>query len=143
MKEEELIAFFEARGLRITKQRRALFRTLVEHQTTLLRAQQILAFSKKRYEKTNPSTVYRNIELLESFQLLHKISDPEGTFLYKLICAGHHHHHIQCLRCGKIEILEYCPLDAMTKLAEDKGFTLEDHSIELYGYCPKCKATSQ
>ncbi|MBN2897265.1 MAG: transcriptional repressor [Clostridia bacterium] len=134
----ELIEILKTNHYKITAQRKALLQVMAEHADTLLLVDTIYEATKKRYPKTNMSTVYRNLEILESLDLLHKVANENGAMQYKLICCHHHHHHLICSQCGKIEAIDYCPLETLKEIAADKDFQLTAHKLELIGLCKHC-----
>lgn len=141
MKElNDLLDKLKSNGYKITEQRKAILQALVSNNNNLITVEKLLSESKKNYHKTNMTTIYRNIEILEKLDLIHKVINEEGTSLYKLSCSiNHHHHHIICLKCGKTEAIDFCPLKDIEQLLNDKDFCLTDHKFELYGYCKECK----
>lgn len=85
------------------------------------------------------ATIYRAIEQLEELNLVRKL-DLGGTALgyEKLEPSGHHHHHIVCQNCGKVESFEDDALEEAIHSIERKGFKLESHEVTLYGRCASC-----
>jgi Fur family ferric uptake transcriptional regulator len=56
---------------------------------------------------------------------------------------GDHHDHLICTSCGKV--VEFSDPDIekrQHKIAKDKGFVLESHTMLLYGHCPDCQASN-
>jgi len=55
-----------------------------------------------------------------------------------------HHHHMLCSVCGDMrdvvipEQLEEKLDSALTQLAKQSGFTLDQHRLDLIGRCKKC-----
>jgi Fe2+ or Zn2+ uptake regulation protein len=55
-----------------------------------------------------------------------------------------HHHHMVCSVCGDMrdvvipEQLEEKLDSALTQLAKQSGFTLDQHRLDLIGRCKKC-----
>lgn len=139
MNVEELISILKKHNYKITDSRRAIMTALVQHNQGLLTVDELYSASKFLSPKTNMSTIYRNIEILEELNLLYKIVNDNGTTSYKLICCDEHHHHIICTRCGKTEVIDFCPMETLEQLSKEKNFHLTGHKIELYGYCDKCK----
>ena len=44
------------------------------------------------------------------------------------------------VKCGKVvEFLEEAIEERQKAIAERHGFTLEDHSLVIYGICPSCR----
>lgn len=133
-----LIDSLKSGGYKVTQQRKAMLEVLLLNSKTMLSIENIIAESKKIYNKINMSTVYRNLEILEELDLLCIVSGNDGVTLYKLISSTHHHHHLVCKECGKTENIEVCPFDTFKKIATEKKFHLTDHKLELYGYCDNC-----
>jgi Fur family ferric uptake transcriptional regulator len=51
---------------------------------------------------------------------------------------GSHHDHLVCLDCGRVEeFFDEKIEDRQKKIAEEKGFQLEEHALALYGHCTK------
>lgn len=87
----------------------------------------------------NFSTVYRNLELFLSLNIINKISLDE-SFNYYELSTGKHRHHIICKLCGKVKEIELCPFKEMEiKELEKLGFEPKEHKFEIYGICSKCK----
>lgn len=134
----EIIDVLRSNNYKITEQRRALMQILSDNHHGLLSVEELYNETKKLYSKTNMSTIYRNIEILESLNLLYKIMNDTGVTQYKLICCDEHHHHIICTHCGKTEVIDFCPLETLETLAQEKNFHLTGHKLELYGQCNDC-----
>lgn len=139
MKYEDIVRALKKSNYKITPQRKAIIQVLIENSTSLLSIETLYERTRQLYGKTNLSTIYRNLEILENLDLICKIAD-EGTSLYKLNCIHEgHHHHLICKNCGKAEIINFCPLETLQELSKEKDFNLEDHKLELYGTCKKCR----
>lgn len=126
------------KGYKLTKPRKALLEVLLEHTGQFLSAQEIFLKVKTKYPQTNFSTIYRNLEILESVDIIHKTNLVNDASIYELISQESHHHHIICRGCGKTETIDFCPLKEIHTKFSSKSFTLTDHKFELYGYCQKC-----
>lgn len=125
-------------NVKLTKQRQAIIDALLENGKQFLSAEDVYIKSKDIYPRTNLSTVYRNLELLEEKGIVHKAYLNNSTASYKLLCDDHHHHHMICKSCGKSEVLDYCPVEAIQLNTNGSGFMITDHKMELYGYCKNC-----
>jgi Fe2+ or Zn2+ uptake regulation protein len=136
---KELLESLKSNGYKITEQRKSIIQVLTSYNNKFISVETLFNESKKIYSKTNMSTVYRNLEILENLNLIHKILTKEGISLYQLISTTTHHHHIICKRCGKTEVIDFCPISSFEKLSKNKNFTLTDHKFELYGYCFNCE----
>ncbi|MCT4564429.1 MAG: transcriptional repressor [Maledivibacter sp.] len=134
-----IIDKLKSNGYKVTAQRKAILQVLSSNQSNLISVENLFNKSKEIYPKTNMSTVYRNLEILEKLDLVYKFTGEDGIALYKLVCAKKHHHHIICKGCGKTEVIDFCPMNTFEQLSKDKNFRLTDHKLELYGYCNDCQ----
>ncbi|WZL80483.1 Fur family transcriptional regulator [Vallitaleaceae bacterium 9-2] len=125
-------------NFKITKQREYILDVLITNQHTLLSAETILNSVREKFPSINLTTIYRNLDQLTLLGVLAMFATDDGIARYKLTCADHHHHHIICQHCGKVKMIDYCPLETLSALALEQGFHLSDHKIELYGLCDEC-----
>lgn len=139
MTDVELLNILKSEGYKITSQRKAIIEALVSYRDNLINVECLFSKAKELYPKTNMSTIYRNLEILEDLNLLYKVIGDDGTAMYKLTCSNEeHHHHIICKICGKTETIDFCPIDVFTKISNEKHFNLTGHKLELYGQCYDC-----
>ncbi len=92
---------------------------------------------KKNFKRIGFPSVYRNLESFEDCGILVKIQREERR-LYYALCHSHsndHHHHIVCVKCGKVEDVDGCALASMGRAS---GFKVLKHFVQLEGLCPKC-----
>lgn len=137
---ETIINELSKKRCRITPQRKIFIQILLDHQDTLLSAEELLHLSQQVSPDINATTVYRNLDLLNSLDLLFSTHIGKSTTAYKLICSHHHHHHLICIQCGKMEAIDYCPVSPeLSKLISEKNYVLTDHNLELYGLCNQCR----
>lgn len=126
------------RGFKLTDQRLAIIDVLLEHKDHFVSAEGIYKEVSNNLPKTNFSTIYRNLDVFEEINIIHKTSLSGSSAIYELICNDHHHHHIICKDCGKTEVVDFCPFDYISHKLDNKNFTLTGHKFELYGYCDSC-----
>ncbi|MFA9558458.1 Fur family transcriptional regulator [Evansella sp. AB-rgal1] len=91
---------------------------------------------KQEYPTISLNTVYLNISFFEEAEVL-ETTDLNGEKVYRFSCADHHHHHIICTECGKVQVINICPMDSI--FGNPPGFTITGHKFEIYGYCDDCK----
>lgn len=127
------------KGYRITNQRKAILKVFLRQRDNFLSAHQIYEAVLKIDPGVNFSTVYRNIEILEQGNIIHKIYTDEGHSSYKLNEEEKHHHHFICKHCGKTEVIDFCPLQEMEEKLKEKDFFHMEHNFEIFGYCKQCK----
>jgi len=63
----------------------------------------------------------------------------DGQQLFRLCGDDGHHHHLVCTNCGKTVEIE-SPSESWLKGISDKyGFTIERHTLEVFGLCEDCR----
>lgn len=91
---------------------------------------------------TAMSTVYRTLEMLEGFGTVSRRAEEgkEATFVY---CGEEHHHHAICRVCGHVDDVRCDAIDQIKEsLERQRAFELDDHTIEFYGRCARCRRDS-
>ena len=91
------------------------------------------------------SSLYRNLVVLEQVGAVQRVFSTDDIGRYELNeeSLGHHHHMV-CSVCGDMrdvvipEQLEEKLDSALTQLAKQSGFTLDQHRLDLIGRCKKC-----
>lgn len=94
------------------------------------------------------SSVYRNLGLLEQAGVVCRIvtDDEFGRFELAEDLTGHHHHHLICTGCGRVEDfsvphhLEEAFDATLTRVARQAGFRIDHHRMDLIGTCGDCRA---
>jgi Fur family transcriptional regulator, ferric uptake regulator len=85
------------------------------------------------------ATVYRVLLQFEQASILTRSSFDGGRAVYELN-EGHHHDHLICLDCGKVEEFFDEEIEKRQKaIAKAKGFAIADHALSLYANCTKVK----
>lgn len=89
------------------------------------------------------ATVYRVLTQFEQAGILLRSQFDGGKAVFELN-DGDHHDHLICTNCGKVvEFFDPEIEKRQHKIAKDKGFVLESHTVMLYGICPKCTAAGK
>ena len=136
------IAAFQLQTIdqRYTKNRRKLIEILLKTSKPIT-INQILESDSKLAQ----SSVYRNLAVLEQAGLVVKIITNDDHAHYEL--AEHildHHHHIICSPCGEIldfhlsEKIEKALENSLKEIADDLGFSIDRHRLDLLGTCGEC-----
>lgn len=89
------------------------------------------------------ATVYRVLTQFEQAGLLERHHFESGKAVFELN-AGHHHDHLVCINCGKVE--EFCDPEIerrQAKIAKDRGFAIQEHALYLYAECTKADCPSR
>ncbi|MDP2891840.1 MAG: transcriptional repressor [Bacillota bacterium] len=134
-------------GHKSTRQRQLILDVIRSKRGIHMTAEEIYNYVKKKDEKIGIATVYRNIKILEEEGILLKARFKEGTTACYELCewsGSHTHHHLVCLRCGKVSDMEQDLLGTIEALVADtKGFKTTDHRLDFYGICGECQKETE
>lgn len=92
------------------------------------------------------SSVYRNLTVLLDAGVVRRLLGPDDLARFELSedLAGHHH-HLLCSSCGSVTDVRAAPklekaLSEAARLAADEvGFEVTEHRIDLVGRCAACR----
>lgn len=88
-------------------------------------------------EDVGLATVYRVLTQFEQAGLLIRHHFEGGKAVFELN-AGGHHDHIVCVKCGRVEEFYDPEIEKRQEsAAASMGFTMQDHSLTIYGVCTK------
>lgn len=127
-------------GERITPIRTALIAILAK--TTEPRTpQELLADLAKKGFRANKTTIYRQLEVLQHYNIVQEVRFADRTKRYELASESGHHHHLVCLQCQCIEDVAFpTDLDKQEKAIWEKHtFKVLQHSLEFFGICKSCQ----
>jgi len=83
------------------------------------------------------ATVYRVLTQFEQAGLLERHHFEGGKAVFELT-SDNHHDHLVCLQCGRVEEFYDADIEKrQIKIAKDRGFSLQEHSLALYADCNK------
>lgn len=119
----------------ITKPRMRLFGVLQNHRTLTLK--ELI----KIINKHDQVTVYRNIDLFERLGIINRLRLGWHTKIELSDIFQHHHHHLSCVKCGKVFVLEDNAAieQEITRISQRSGFKPMDHQLEIRGFCQTCQ----
>lgn len=120
------------KGMRMTEQRRVIARVLSvaeDHPDV----EEIHRRSTEIDSNISIATVYRTMRLFEEAGVVERHDFQDGRARYEEATDDHHDHLID-LRSGKVIEFMNEEIEALQKrIAEQHGFKLVDHRLELYG----------
>ncbi len=134
---EEALGALRKRGYRMTPQRRAI---VVEIMRTRghISPQKIVDRVEKRLPGTNPSTVYRTLELLEELGIVSHAHLGDGPEYHK--ADEHDHVHLICSRCNKAQSLSEDDTTPLKELiSRHSGFVPDFTHFAISGLCADCR----
>lgn len=120
------------KGLRMTEQRRVIARILTESGD-----HPDVEALHRRATAEDPSisiaTVYRTVKLFEEADILARHDFGDGRARYELVSDQHHDHLID-VNTGEVIEFRNDEIERLQKIvAEELGYRLVDHRLELYG----------
>jgi Fur family ferric uptake transcriptional regulator len=85
------------------------------------------------------ATVYRVLTQFEQAGLLVRHHFDSGKAVFELN-EGHHHDHLVCLRCGRVEEFYDAAIEKrQNAVAKERGFEISGHALYLYADCVKLR----
>lgn len=132
-------------GLKSTPKRVEILKFLSSQKKPMAVEEIHRAVKKKVLQETlDLVTVYRNLKQLVEVGLVRKSFFDEGRVQYSMAeNEDHDHdHHIQCIRCERIEPVQIClPLNHK-KHFTDLGYQNISHRLEFFGVCSPCQLSA-
>lgn len=126
-------------GLKITMPRLKILQILESSKDHHLSAEDVYKQLLQNGEEIGLATVYRVLTQFEDAGLVvrHHFEGDHSVFE---ISSDDHHDHIVCVKCGKVEEFIDQEIERrQKKIAENMGFELTDHNLNMYGLCPDCR----
>jgi Fur family ferric uptake transcriptional regulator len=137
--EDELKRIIRALNLKVTNQRMAILKSLHEGRRHIT-AQELFEKVIKIHSEIGFATVYRFLKTLTEGHFVTEVRMGGLPARYELTPKGHHD-HLTCEMCGKIVEFENRAIEQLQeKVAQQFGFKLTHHVLELYGTCSDCQA---
>ncbi len=129
---DTLLDRLEAKGLRLTEQRRVIAEVL-DQSTDHPDVEELHARATARDERISLATVYRTVKLFEEAGLLDKLEFGDGRARYEDAEREHHDHLIDMKSGDVIEFVDPEIEALQEKIAHRLGYKLIGHKLELYG----------
>ncbi|HMV41616.1 MAG TPA: Fur family transcriptional regulator [Leptospiraceae bacterium] len=129
--------FLKKKDLKVTSQRMLVAETIFSiHQH--FTADSLLELLKDHRDEISKATIYRILSIMVEAKLLAEHDFGKDFKYYEHIIGHEHHDHIICTDCGRIvEFVVPQIEDLQQKIAEEKGFTIHGHRLNIYGNCKK------
>lgn len=130
-----------ARGLRMTRQRRAVLEAIAAAPSSLS-ALQVYDAAREQCPELGLTTVYRTLDVLAEIGALrrvHGLDHCEG-----FVPAGAAHGHtVVCSACGRVTEFTACDMRSIVTAAGlETGYSITDHFLQLSGLCADCGAVA-
>lgn len=140
---ESIKGQLQSQGYKLTPQREATVRVLLENEDDHLSAEDVFMLVKDKAPEIGLATVYRTLELLSELHVVEKMNFGDGVARYDLRNegTGHHHHHLICVQCGAVdEIMEDWLTELEVRLHNEYNFHVLDHRLDFQGICHRCNS---
>lgn len=127
----------KASGLKATLPRLKILEIFQNSKVRHLSAEDVYKILLTENMDVGLATVYRVLTQFEQAGLLHRNHFESGKAIFELN-EGSHHDHLVCLNCGKVEEFYDEQIEKRQHtIAKERGFTITDHSLAIYGNCSK------
>lgn len=126
-------------GLKITLPRIKILQILESTEVHHVSAEDVYKLLLANGEEIGLATVYRVLTQFEQAGLVVRHNFEGGHSVFEM-SSDQHHDHIVCVKCGRVEEFADDEIERrQQQIAIDKGFKLQDHSLNMYGLCPDCQ----
>jgi len=128
-------------GLKVTIPRLKILELLENSRQHHLSAEDIYKTVLEQGEDVGLATVYRVLTQFEAASIIQRHHFENNHSVFEIM-QDDHHYHMVCQNCNKVvefhnDLIE----QEQHNVAEQLGFVLTGHSLNLYGYCdaPECQ----
>ncbi len=129
---DTIIARCEAKGLRMTGQRRTIAHVLQQSEDHP-DVEELYARASAEDSGISIATVYRTVKLFEEAGILERLEFGDGRARYEDAERDHHDHLIDMQSGEVIEFVDPEIEALQEKIAAKLGYRLKGHRLELYG----------
>lgn len=129
---QTILARCEAKGLRMTEQRRVIAQVL-EESDDHPDVEVLYARACAVDPRISLATVYRTVKLFDEAGILDKLEFGDGRARYEDAQREHHDHLIDVTTGEVIEFVDKEIEQLQEKIARRLGYRLQGHRLELFG----------
>lgn len=129
---DTIITRCEARGLRLTGQRRTIA-SVLEAADDHPHVEELYNRASAVDPRISLATVYRTVKLFEEAGILEKLEFGDGRARYEDAERDHHDHLIDITTGEVIEFVDPEIEELQERIAKRLGYRLKGHRLELYG----------
>lgn len=126
-------------GLKVTTARLKILQILEQSKEHHLSAEDIYRTLLDSGDDIGLATVYRVLTQFEEAGLVtrHNFEGDQSVFE---LDHGEHHDHLVCVKCGRVEeFVDHVIEKRQQEIAKQAGYSITDHSLNIYGICAKCQ----
>ena len=130
-------------GLKVTLPRVKIFNILETAEEHHLSAEDVYKKLLEQGDDVGLATVYRVLTQFEAAGLVLRHNFEGGHAVFEM-AGDDHHDHMVCTQTGEVvEFVDEVIEERQKKIAEEHGYELVDHALELYVRPKGSKATRQ
>ena len=134
MEREEIIKKLTEKGLRVTPQRIAILKAILDLDNHPV-AENILAYIKKNYPNISVGTVYKVLDSFVENKIITKVKTDGGKMRFDPLLTSHH--HLYCEETDRIEDFKDENLDRLiNNYLKDNGienFNIQNIQLQITG----------
>jgi len=124
-------------GLKATLPRLKILDLFEQSEKRHMTAEEVYRVLSDEGQDIGLATVYRVLTQFEQAGLLMRHHFDSDRAVFELN-EGDHHDHLVCLQCGKVEEFVDPEIEKRQhRIAEERGFMIHDHSLQIYADCLK------
>lgn len=137
---EKIEEILEIHSLKKTKTRENILEVMLSCNKPISAEEIYEKINEKKDVNIDKSTIYRNINTFEKYNIVRKAIDSVDEKALYEIEKSNHTHYIVCINCKKIEPLKICLMENKNKeIEENTGYEVLAHDLKFIGLCDKCK----
>jgi len=134
---EKVAGMLTQRGLRLTRQRRAVLEAVAEAPSSLSPLQ-VYDAARGSCPELGLTTVYRTLDMLGDMGVLRRVHGPQNCEAFVPAEAAHGH-AVVCSSCGRATEFTDCDMHAVVAAASRQtGYQITEHFLQLGGLCAEC-----
>ncbi|MFC6440639.1 transcriptional repressor [Bowmanella sp. JS7-9] len=131
--------YCEKKGARFTLLREKVYALLVERDGAT-GAYELLDRLKETEQSAKPATIYRTLDFLLEFGLIHRIESSNAFVACHHFGCSHPVQFLICDECGDVREIQSAGLqETLDRQANQHGFRVHTQTIEAHGICANCQ----
>ena len=140
--EKVFVDFLKQKGLKLTQPRKIILDAVFEtHQH--FNVDLLYDMIRKDHDDVSRATIYRTMPLLIEAGLIKQSLRCQAKDHYEHIFGHRNHLHLICMNCQKIIEIESIEIETeLKKLAEEKGFKINEFNVGAKGLCKSCQKSN-